>query len=37
MDDVSTLYGNGFDKCGERYHFITDKNGNARSDPDKQL
>ena len=36
-DDISTLYGNGFNKCGERIHYITDSAGNGRTEPEKNV
>lgn len=33
-DDISTLYGNGYDKCGPREHYLTDNTGAAKTVPD---
>jgi hypothetical protein len=32
-DDISTIYGNGYDKCGPREHYITDSTGAAKTSP----
>jgi len=29
-DDVSTLYGNGFNKCGLKSHYLTTGSGDAQ-------
>jgi len=32
-DNVSTLYGNGYDKCGPRVHYLTDLNNDHKTVP----
>lgn len=33
IDNVSTLYGNGYDKCGPRVHYLTDMSNNHKTMP----
>jgi hypothetical protein len=33
-DDISTLYGNGWDKCGPRSNYLTKLDGTMKTVPD---
>jgi len=32
-DDISRTYGNGYDKCGPRVHYLTDMNNESKTSP----